>query len=44
MKERGELKPAAKVFESIGDLFKFNKNLKETEDYFKLAMENHRKN
>ena len=40
----GELKLAAKVFESIGDLFKFHRNLKETEVYFKLTMENHRKN
>ena len=40
----GELKPAAKVFESIGDLFKSHRNLKETEVYYKLAIENHRKN
>ena len=40
----GELKPAAKVFESIGDLFKPHRNLKETGVYYKLAMENHRKN
>jgi tetratricopeptide (TPR) repeat protein len=38
------LKPAAKLFESIGDLFKFYRNLKEAEFYYKLAMESHRKN
>ena len=40
----GKLRTAAKVFESIGDLFKSHRNLKETEVYYKLAMENHRKN
>jgi tetratricopeptide (TPR) repeat protein len=40
----GKLKTAAKVFESIGDLFKFRRNLKEAETHYKLAMENHRKN
>ena len=40
----GKLKTAAKVYESIGDLFKFRRNLKEAETHYKLAMENHRKN
>ena len=40
----GEFKKAAQVFESIGDLYKFRRNLKESEKYYKLAMENHRKN
>jgi len=40
----GKLKTAAKVFESIGDLYKFRRNLKEAEAHYKLAMENHRKN
>ena len=40
----GKLKTAAKIFESIGDLFKFRRNLKEAEAHYKLAMENHRKN
>ena len=40
----GKLKTAAKVFESIGDLFKFRRNLKEAETHYKLAMKNHRKN
>ncbi len=40
----GKLKKAAKVFESIGDLYKFRRNLKESEKHYKLAMENHRKN
>ena len=40
----GKLKKAAQVFESIGDLYKFRRNLKESEKYYKLAMENHRKN
>ena len=40
----GKLKKAAKVFESIGDLYKFRRNLNESEKHYKLAMENHRKN
>jgi len=40
----GKLKTAAKIFESIGDLFKFRRNLKEAEAHYKRAMENHRKN
>ena len=40
----GKLKTAAKVFESIGDLFKFRRNVKEAEIHYKLAIENHRKN
>lgn len=40
----GKFKKAAKVFESIGDLYKFRRNLKKAEKHYKLAMENHRKN
>ena len=43
-KKLGKFKKAAQVFESIGDLYKFRRNLKESEKYYKLAMENHRKN
>ena len=39
-----EFRKAAKIFESIGDLYKFRRNLKEAEKHYKLAMENHRKN
>jgi len=39
-----KFKKAAKVFESIGDLYKFRRNLKESEKHYKLAMKNHRKN
>lgn len=39
-----KFKKAAKVFESIGDLYKFRRNLKQSEEHYKLAMENHRKN
>lgn len=42
--KEGKLKTAAKVYESIGDLFKFRRNLKDAEAHYKLAMENHRKN
>ena len=42
--KEGELKKAAKIFESIGDLYKFRRNLKEAEKHYKFAMENHRKN
>jgi tetratricopeptide (TPR) repeat protein len=37
--KEGELKKAAKIFESIGDLFKFRRNLKDAEAHYKLAME-----
>ncbi len=40
----GKLKTAAKVLESIGDLFKFRRYTKEAEAHYQLAMENHRKN
>tara|TARA_Y100000588_G_scaffold182853_1_gene196622 strand:+ start:521 stop:1234 length:714 start_codon:yes stop_codon:yes gene_type:complete len=42
--KKGKLKKAAKIFESIGDLYKFRRNLKEAEKHYKFAMENHRKN
>ena len=42
--KEGELKKAAKIFESIGDLYKFRRNLKEAEKHYQFAMENHRKN
>ncbi len=42
--KNGKFKKAAKVFESIGDLYKFRRNLQESENHYKLAMENHRKN
>ena len=42
--KEGELKKAAKIFESIGDLYKFRRNLKEAEKHYKFAMENHKKN
>ena len=42
--KEGELKKAAKIFESIGDLYKFRRNLKEAEKNYQLAMKNHRKN
>ena len=42
--KEGEVKKAAKIFESIGDLYKFRRNLKEAEKHYKFAMENHKKN
>ena len=42
--KHGKFKKAAQVFESIGDLYKFRRNLKESEKHYKLAMKNHRKN
>ena len=39
-----KLKQAARVYESIGDLYKFRRNLKESEKHYKLAIENHKKN
>ena len=42
--KEGELKKAAKIFESIGDLYKFRRNLKEAEKHYQFAMKNHRKN
>ena len=42
--KEGKLKKAAKVFESIGDLYKFRRNLKNAEAHYIMAMENHREN
>ena len=42
--KEGKLKKAAKIFESIGDIYKFRRNLKQAEKHYILAMKNHRKN
>jgi tetratricopeptide (TPR) repeat protein len=40
--EKGsELKKAAKVYESIGDLYKFRRNMKQAEEQYVLAIEYH---
>jgi tetratricopeptide (TPR) repeat protein len=41
--KENQLKKAAKVYESIGDLYKFRKRIKEAEAHYILAMEYHQK-
>ena len=41
--KESQLKKAAKVYESIGDLYKFRKRIKEAEAHYILAMEYHHK-
>jgi tetratricopeptide (TPR) repeat protein len=39
--KENQLKKAAKVYESIGDLYKFRRNMKQAEEQYILAMEYH---
>ncbi len=41
--KENKLKRAAKVYESIGDLYKFRTRIQEAEKHYKLAMDYHRK-